>query len=172
MGYEMVSTTVRVVNDQGLEVKNDGKEIGEIIVKGPSFVEIHSNKEDNNEGWLRTGDMGTIDKAGHVVIVDRKKDIILNGKDAISSFEVESVLNEHSAIQEVAIIVTPHEKLGEILHAIVVLRESQLVTKEELIDYAKEKLDEVKRPREITFMDELPKTPSGKIQKIHLNDLV
>lgn len=168
----MVSTTVRVVNDQGLEVKNDGKEIGEIIVKGPSVVENDSNKADNHEGWLRTGDRGTIDETGHVIIVDRKKDIILNGKDAISSIEVEGVFNEHPAVQDVAIIVTPHEKLGEILHAIVVLHESHLVTKEELFHYAEEKLDEIKCPNEITFIDELPKTPSGKIQKIRLRELV
>ncbi|WP_404452374.1 class I adenylate-forming enzyme family protein [Virgibacillus necropolis] len=168
----MVSTTVRVVNDQGQDVKQDGIEIGEIIVKGPGVSKNHSNKEDNSEGWLRTSDMGTIDEKGHVNIVDRKKDIILNGTDAISSIEVESVFTEHPAVQEVAIIVTPHEKLGEILHAIVVLQESHLLTKSELFHYAKERLDEIKCPKEITFMDELPKTPSGKIQKIQLSELV
>lgn len=167
----MVSTTVCVVNDQGSNVKNDGKEIGEIIVKGPSVME-NPNKENKNDGWLRTGDMGTIDEGGHVTIVDRKKDIILNGKDTISSIEIESVFNKHPAVQEVAVIVTPHEELGEILHAIIVLQESHLITKEELFQYTKEKLDEIKRPKEITFMDELPKTPSGKIQKLHLRKQV
>lgn len=165
----MVSTTVRVVDEQGNNIKNDGNEIGEIIVKGPSVLK-NPNKKDENEGWLRTGDMGTIDENGHVTIVERKKDIYLNEKDGISSIEIENVFNKHPAIREIAIIVTPHIKLGEILHAIVVLHENHLITKAELFQYAKEKLDEIKRPKEITFIDELPKTPSGKIQKLHLKN--
>ncbi|ASK63701.1 Long-chain-fatty-acid--CoA ligase [Virgibacillus phasianinus] len=161
----MVSTTIRVVNDQGIDVQQDGKEIGEIIVKGPGVI-------GSDDEWLHTGDKGTIDGKGHVTIVDRKKDILLNGKDAISSIEVERVFHDHPAIQEAAIIVTPHKELGEVLHAIVVLKEAHLLTMEELFQYAKENLEEVKRPNEITFIDELPKTPSGKIQKLHLKELI
>ncbi|ASN05971.1 class I adenylate-forming enzyme family protein [Virgibacillus necropolis] len=168
----MVSTTVRIIDDQGENVKHDGIEIGEIIVKGPSVIDHDSGNNNENEGWLRTGDMGTIDEEGRVKIVDRKKDIVLNDKDAISSIEVESVFTKHPAIREIAIIVRPHKKLGDILHAIVVLQEGHLLTKEELFLYAKENLEEIKCPKEITFMDELPKTPSGKIQKIQLSELV
>lgn len=161
----MVSTTVRVVNDKNTDVKSDGEEIGEIIVKGPGV----SGTEDE---WLRTGDMGTIDEKGHVTIVNRKKDIVLNGKHSISSFDVEHAINMHPAVREAAVIVAPHKQFGEILHAIVVLHESNSLTEEDLFLHLREKLDETECPKEITFMDELPKTPSGKIQKLQLRELI
>ncbi|MFZ3579498.1 class I adenylate-forming enzyme family protein [Virgibacillus sp. DJP39] len=168
----MVSTTVRVVNDQGKDVKQDGIEIGEIIVKGPGVLEEQSGSDEINDGWLRTGDKGTIDAAGHVTIVERKKDISLNDEHAISTIELEGVFKEHPAVHEVAIILAPHKNLGEILHAIVVLHGNTQLTKKDLFDFVKGKIDEDHCPKEVTFMDELPKTPSGKIQKIQLNELV
>src|SRR5699024_2835740 len=176
-GYEMIGTKVRVVNDMHQDVANDGKEVGEVIVKGNGVMKGYwKNEEETNrtivDGWLHTGDMGTIDERGRINIVDRKKDIIISGGENISSIEVEGVFYEHPAVQEVAIIATPHEKWGETPHAIVVLRKGHIVTEQELIDFSREKLAHFKCPKAITFLDELPKTASGKILKVQLRELV
>ncbi|WP_029269168.1 long-chain-fatty-acid--CoA ligase [Virgibacillus alimentarius] len=176
-GYEMIGTKVRVVNDMHQDVANDGKEVGEVIVKGNGVMKGYwKNEEETNrtivDGWLHTGDMGTIDERSRINIVDRKKDIIISGGENISSIEVEGVFYEHPAVQEVAIIATPHEKWGETPHAIVVLRKGHIVTEQELIDFSREKLAHFKCPKAITFLDELPKTASGKILKVQLRELV
>src|SRR5690625_897402 len=176
-GYEMIGTKVRVVNEFHQDVANDGTEVGEIIVKGNGVMEGYwKNEEETNrtivDGWLHTGDMGTIDERGRINVVDRKKDIIISGGGNNSSIEVEGVFYDQPAVQEVAIIATPHEKWGETPHASVVLREGHMVTEQELIDFSRERLAHFKCPKTITFMDELPKTASGKILKVKLREMV
>ncbi|WP_373895833.1 class I adenylate-forming enzyme family protein [Virgibacillus natechei] len=165
----MVDTEVRVVNRHGEDVAPNGMEIGEIIVKGNGFTE--SEKETNQDGWLYTGDMGTKDEQGHITIVEHKNDPINNNENNISSLEVERVLYEHTAVKEVAVIVSPHEELGEISHAFVVLQAKSSVTEQELIAFTRGKLDSFKCPQTVTFMEELPKTVSGKILKVKLKDM-
>lgn len=176
-GYEMIGTKVRVVNELGQDVAQDGTEFGEVIVKGNGVMKGYWKDEAETnrtivDGWLHTGDMGTMDERGRVNIVDRKKDIIISGGENISSIEVEGVFYEHPAVQDAAIIAIPHERWGETPHAIVVLREGHIVTDQELIDFSKEKLAHFKCPKTITFMDELPKTASGKVLKVQLRELV
>jgi fatty-acyl-CoA synthase len=176
-GYEMIGTKVRVVNEFGEDIAKDNTEIGEVVVKGNGVMEGYwKNTEETKrtiiDGWLHTGDMGTMDERGRISIVDRKKDIIISGGENISSIEVEGIFYEHPAVQEAAIIAAPHEKWGETPHAAVVLREGHMVTEQELIDYAREKLAHFKCPTQITFMDELPKTASGKILKVKLRESV
>src|SRR5690625_6706096 len=113
-GYEMIGTKVRVVNEFLQDVANDGTEVGEIIVKGNGVMEGYwKNEEETNrtivDGWLHTGDMGTIDERGRINVVDRKKDIIISGGEQISSLGGEGGLYAHPAVPEVAIIGTPHE---------------------------------------------------------------
>ncbi|MBY7143823.1 hypothetical protein KFZ56_12350 [Virgibacillus sp. NKC19-3] len=165
----MVDTEVRVVNKHGKDVAPNGMEIGEIIVKGNGFTE--DRKEANQDGWLYTGDMGTKDEQGRITIVEHKNDPINNNEYNISALEVERILYEHSAVQEVAVIVSPHEEWGEISHAFVVPYTKSTVTEEELIEFSRGKLENFKCPQTITFMEELPKTVSGKILKVKLKDM-
>ena len=176
-GYEMIGTKVRVVSDTGEDVAEDGKEVGEVIVRGNGVMKGYwKNEEETNrtivDGWLHTGDMGTIDERGRISIVDRKKDIIISGGENISSIEVESVLYEHPAVQEAAIIAKPHEKWGETPHAIIVLREGHVATESELLEFTRSKLAHFKCPKEVSFVPELPKTASGKILKVKLREMV
>ena len=131
-----------------------------------------NNQEGTDEvirgGWYFTGDMAVVDEDGNIEIADRKKDIIISGGENISSIEVEGVLYEHPAVQEAAVISVPHEKWGETPQAIVVIKEGQLTSEEELIAFARSKLAHFKAPTIVLFTDELPKTASGKIQKVHL----
>jgi fatty-acyl-CoA synthase len=121
-------------------------------------------------GWLHTGDMGTIDEHGYIDIVDRKKDLIISGGENISSIEVEGALYEHPSVLEAAVIAVPHEKWGETPHAFVVVRDGHHVTEAEIIAFSRKKLAHFKAVTGVTFVEELPKTASGKIQKVHLRN--
>lgn len=106
----------------------------------------------------------------NIEIVDRKKDVIISGGENISSIEVENILYEHPAVIEAAAISIPHEKWGETPHAVVVVRDRETVTEEEIIAFARERLAHYKAPTSVSFVKELPKTGSGKIQKAHLRN--
>ncbi|MBA4538738.1 long-chain-fatty-acid--CoA ligase [Bacillus aquiflavi] len=174
-GHAMIGCQVKVVNEHGEEVAHNGKEIGEIIVRSNGIMEGYwKNPEATMEairnGWLYTGDMGTIDENGSIDIVDRKKDVIISGGENISSIEVEGVLYDHPAVLEAAVIAVPHEKWGETPHAFVVTRQGHTLTAEELIAFSRQKLAHFKAITSVTFVEELPKTASGKIQKVHLRN--
>ncbi|KHE66724.1 AMP-dependent synthetase, partial [Halobacillus sp. BBL2006] len=94
------------------------------------------------------------------------KDVIISGGENISSIEVEGALYEHPSVLEAAVVAIPHEKWGEVPHAVVVLREKELVSEEELIAFCREKIAHFKAPKSVSFIEELPKTASGKIQKV------
>lgn len=172
-GYPMIGSRVKVVDELGDEVAHDGKSIGEIITRTNNMMEgYYKNPEATNEtirdGWLFTGDMAVVDEAGFIEIVDRRKDVIISGGENISSIEVEGTLYEHPSILEAAVVAVPSEKWGEAPHAVVVLREGETIGEEEIITYCRSKLAHFKSPRSVTFMEELPKTASGKIQKVVL----
>ncbi|MFC5559422.1 long-chain-fatty-acid--CoA ligase [Ureibacillus thermophilus] len=172
-GTPFIGTEVKVVDENGEEVPHDGKTMGEIIVRGHGVMKGYWKNETATletivDGWLHTGDVGTIDEKGYIDITDRKKDIIISGGENISSIEVEGVLYEHPAVKEAAVIAVPHEKWGETPHAIVVVKEGHSVTEQELIDFTRSKLAHFKAITGASFVDELPKTASGKIQKVQL----
>jgi acyl-coenzyme A synthetase/AMP-(fatty) acid ligase len=163
----MAQTEVRVINEQGKDVAQNGMEIGEIVVRGQGVIDQNNGLPDAAEGWVRTGEMGKVDENGHIHVVEPKKDIT-SSETPISSFEVESVLLSHPAVQEAAVIPVPDQKLGEIIKSFIVLHKDQSATEQELIDYCLEKLEAAKCPQTVTFMEELPKTVSGKILKSQL----
>lgn len=174
-GYPMIGADVRIVDDAGNEVPHDGETAGEVAVRSHGVMKGYwKNDEATAEvlqnGYLLTGDMGTVDEYGYINIVDRKKDVIISGGENISSIEVEGVLYAHPAILEAAVIAVPHEKWGETPHAYVVLRENMTATEQEIIDFSRSKLAHFKAVTGITFVDELPKTASGKIQKVQIRD--
>ncbi|MCG7344845.1 long-chain-fatty-acid--CoA ligase [Sporosarcina sp. ACRSL] len=172
-GYQMSLTNVKVVDENGEEVAPNGKEIGELVIRSNGVMEGYwKNEKATNEvirnGWFHTGDMGVVDSDGYIEIVDRKKDVIISGGENISSIEVENILYEHPAVVEAAVVSIPHEKWGETPHAVVVVREGATVSEEEIIAFARERIAHYKAPTSVSFVDELPKTGSGKIQKAHL----
>lgn len=174
-GYPMIGNDVRILDDYGEEVEHDGIQVGEVAVRSHGVMKGYWKNADATEealrnGWLFTGDMGTVDENGYINIVDRKKDVIISGGENISSIEVEGVLYEHPAVLEAAVIAVPHEKWGETPHAYIVLRENVEVTEDEFIAFSKERLAHFKAVTSITFVEELPKTASGKIQKVQLRN--
>ncbi|SFB16959.1 MULTISPECIES: AMP-binding protein [unclassified Bacillus (in: firmicutes)] len=150
-------------------------EIGEIAVKGPQVMKGYWNRPEETEqtlrdGWLLTGDLGYMDDKGYFYVVDRKKDMIIAGGFNIYPREIEEILYEHPAIQEVVAAGIPDPYRGETVKAYVVLKEGKNVTEEELNEFARKHLASYKVPRVYEFRDELPKTAVGKILRRALVD--
>lgn len=175
-GVELISSgELKVVDDGGREVPWDGGTLGELVARGNVVMEGYfrdpeATREIMGDGWFHTGDAAVTHPDGYVEIRDRIKDVIISGGENISSIEVEGVLLRHQAVREVAIVGLPHEKWGETPHAFVVLNEGATATEEELIAFARERLAHFKAPRAVSFVEELPKTATGKLQKYVLRD--
>jgi fatty-acyl-CoA synthase len=173
-GVELLTSgELRVVDQEGREVPADGQTVGEIIVRGNVVMEGYYHDPEATEramgdGWFHTGDAAAVHPDGYVEIRDRLKDVIISGGENISSIEVEGTLLRHQAIQEVAIVGLPHEKWGETPHAFVVLREGASATEDDIIAFARDNMAHFKAPSGVTFVGELPKTATGKIQKFVL----
>jgi len=151
------------------------REIGEIAVKGPQIMKGYWNRPEDTaatlkDGWLLTGDMGYMDEEGYFYVVDRKKDMIIAGGFNIYPREIEEVLYEHPAIQELVVAGVPDAYRGETVKAYIVLKEGEKVTEEELDEYARKYLAAYKIPRIYEFRKELPKTAVGKILRRVLVD--
>jgi fatty-acyl-CoA synthase len=170
-GVELLTSgELRVVDSDGREVPADGQTVGEIVVRGNVVMEGYYNDPEATmramgDGWFHTGDAAVLHPDGYAEIRDRLKDVIISGGENISSVEVEGVLLRHPEVQEVAIVGLPHEKWGETPHAFVVLRDGGSATEEDVITFARDRLAHFKAPRGVTFVAELPKTATGKIQK-------
>ena len=119
-------------------------------------------------GWFHTGDIGVRDEDGYLFIVDRLKDMIVSGGENIAGSEVERVLYEHEAVLEVAVVGRPDERWGEVPVAFVVLRPGATATPDELIEHCRAQLAKFKVPKDVTFLDALPRNPSGKVLKREL----
>ena len=173
-GVELITSgDLRVVDSDGKDVALNGQELGEIVVRGNVVMKgYYNDPEATNkvmgDGWFHTGDAAVMHPDGYVEIRDRLKDVIISGGENISSVEVEGVLLRHPSVQEAAIVGLPHEKWGEAPHAYVVLKQGATATEAELIQLCRDRLAHFKAPHSVTFVQELPKTATGKIQKYML----
>jgi acyl-CoA synthetase (AMP-forming)/AMP-acid ligase II len=173
-GVEMIGAgELRVVDSDGKDVPADSQTLGEIVFRGNVILDGYYNDPEATEkvmgdGWFHTGDAAVMHADGYVEIRDRIKDVIISGGENISSIEVEGVLLRHPAVQEAAIVGLPHEKWGEAPFAYVVLKPGASATEAELIAFTRERLAHFKAPHGVTFVPELPKTATGKIQKFVL----
>ncbi len=173
-GVELITSgELRVVDTDGAEVPADGQTLGEIVVRGNVVMDGYYHDPEATEramgdGWFHTGDAAVVHPDGYVEIRDRIKDVIISGGENISSIEVEGTLLRHPAIREAAIVGLPDEKWGETPHAFVVLKDGETATEAEIVEFTRERLAHFKAPRGVTFVTELPKTATGKIQKFVL----
>jgi len=160
----------RVVDAEGNEVPHDGVTVGEIVVRGNCVMAGYYNDPEGTVlamrgGWFHSGDAAVVHRDGYLEIRDRLKDVIISGGENISSIEVEGALLRHPAVAEVAVVGLPHEKWGEAPQAFVVLRPGASATEAELRQFARDHLAHFKVPQGFTFLAELPKTATGKLQK-------
>ncbi|MGB6778530.1 MAG: long-chain-fatty-acid--CoA ligase [Planococcus citreus] len=167
----------KVVNQEdGREVAWNGKELGEIITRGNVvmagyYKDPEKTAEAIRDGWFYTGDLAVTHPDGFIEIQDRIKDMIISGGENISSTEIEGVLYKHPAIAEVAVIAVPDEKWGEVPKAIIVLHKGAEVTEQEILDYTREHMSRFKVPKSVDFVEALPKTATGKLQKFQLREM-
>jgi fatty-acyl-CoA synthase len=165
---------IRVVNEKG-EAPWDGKTLGELQIRGPWISGSYYNRPDTqdaftNDGWLRTGDVATIDPEGYMKIADRTKDLIKSGGEWISSVDLENALMAHPSIAEAAVIAVPHPKWLERPLAVVVLKEGEKVTEGELWEFLAAKFRKWWLPDAFVFADEIPRTSAGKFSKAKLRE--
>jgi len=163
---------VRVVNDHG-EAPWDGATLGELHVRGPWVASSYFNAPGTEDrwtadGWLRTGDIATIDAEGYVQIADRAKDLIKSGGEWISSVDLENALVAHPAVREAGVIAVPHPKWDERPIAVVVLRAGAETTPDELRQFLSSRFAKWQLPDAFVFLDELPHTSTGKLSKLEL----
>lgn len=171
IGLPIWGTGAKVVDANGREAAPG--ERGELALYGHHIMKGYLNKpeataEAMKNGWFHTGDIATMDEDGYFYIVDRVKDMVIRGGYNVYPREVEEALYEHPGVAEVAVIGIPHEELGEEVAAVVAMKDGESATEEEMISFAKERVASYKYPRNVTFVDELPKTATGKILKREL----
>lgn len=167
-GKTCINVEVKVVDDIGKEVPTG--QTGEVIVRGTNAMTGYwgrpeATTETLKDGWIYTGDLAYMDPKGYIFLVDRKKEIIISGAFNIYPAEVERVLKNHPAIDDIAVIGIPDEDWGEAVKAVVVLKEGAKATQEEIIAYAKDQGLRFRAPKSVDFIDELPRSPYGKPDK-------
>jgi fatty-acyl-CoA synthase len=172
-GRLMCQVEHRLVGDGGVMLPCDGEAVGEIEVRGPWVTGAYYKDDDPakfRDGWLRTGDVGTIDPLGYVTLTDRAKDVIKSGGEWISSMELENILMGHPAVAEAAVIGVEDEKWGERPLAAVVLAEGCAATAAELRAFLADRVPRWQLPERWSFIAEVPKTSVGKFAKTRMRD--
>ena len=168
VGKPIPPVTFRIVDEDGVEQPPAG--VGELLVSNPGkereyFADAEATADTWRDGWLHTGDLAYLDEDGYLYIVGRKKDVIIRGGNNVHAADVEAVLLEHPAVQEVAVAGVPHPVLGEDVAAWVVPFPGTRPDSDELVVFLRDRLSDYKIPRRITFVDQLPRNATGKVMK-------
>ncbi len=174
-GKPTVSTQVRVVDPSGSDVA--AGEPGEVWFRGPAVMESYwenerATREAFHDGWLRSGDVGLIDEEGYLTVVGRLKDIIIVGSSNVHPRDLEAVLESCADIQEAAVIGRPDRELGEVPVACVVRAPGRTLTREQVIRLFEDRLAAYKHPRDVIFLEALPRNATDKVDRTGLHDLV
>jgi fatty-acyl-CoA synthase len=169
----LVTDGIRVVDDNMHDIPQDAATLGEVVMRGNNVMTGYFNDPTATAqafrgNWFHSGDLAVHHPDGYIELRDRAKDIIISGGENISTIEVEAALASHPAVLEAAVIGIPHEKWGERPKAFIVLRPNTTATPDELKDHTRTQIARYKVPDEIEFLDQLPKTSTGKIQKFQL----
>jgi len=173
-GLPVPFVEIRARGDEGL-VPWDGETMGELEVRGPSIIKTYFHTEEGDDkfsegGWFKTGDIVTIDRRGFIKITDRTKDLIKSGGEWISSVELENALMAHPAVAEAAVIAMPHEKWDERPLAAIVLKDGENVTEDDLRKHLEKDFAKFWLPDAYEFVEEIPKTATGKFLKMELRE--
>ena len=169
IGRPMADVEMKIIDEEGNDLPPG--EVGEIVARGPRVMSGYwkdaekTAKAMTKDGWLRTGDMGYMDGEGYFYLAGRGDDLIIRGGENISPEEVENALYAHPSVEEAAVIGIPDPEWGQEPRAIVVLKQGMAATAEELVEFCRQRLSSFKRPRSVVFVDELPRTSTGKVLK-------
>jgi len=175
IGFPAMHCEVRIVNDRGEDCAAD--EPGEILVRGKNVMSHYWNnpeatKSNLIDGWFHSGDIATVDKSGCYHFVDRKKDVIISGSENIYPAEVENVLMDHPEILEVAVVGRKDDRWGEVPVAVMAIAQNSRLDKDQVLGWLSGKLGKYKHPRDVLFVDELPRNEMRKVLKNAVRDMV
>ncbi|MNF83429.1 Long-chain-fatty-acid--CoA ligase [compost metagenome] len=173
-GRSLFGVSMKIVDTTGAELPRDGKASGHLLVKGPWIASQYYRAEDgpmlDDAGWFDTGDIATIDRDNYLHITDRAKDVIKSGGEWISSIDLENAAIGHPAVAEAAVIGIPHSKWQERPLLVVVLKPGKTASKEELLGFLEARVAKWWLPDDVVFVEALPHTATGKLQKIKLRE--
>jgi len=174
-GRAIYGVEMEIVDDDGNILPRDGKAFGELLVRGPWIASAYYKDDEGTRasfqnGWLRTGDVSTLDEEGFMQIVDRSKDVIKSGGEWISSIDLENIAVGHPDVLEAAVIGLPHPKWGERPLLVVVLRQDSGVSKSDILAFIEPRVTNIWLPDDVAFVDKLPHTATGKIYKAGLRE--
>jgi fatty-acyl-CoA synthase len=174
-GVAGIGVDLQILDEAGNPVPRDNATVGEVCARSNVVFKGYWEQPDETakairDGYFHTGDLGVWDGTSNIHIVDRKKDVFISGSENISSPDIEDTLYRHPAVLECAVIGVPHEKWGETPMALVVLRDGESVTGQDLIDFCRDNLAHFKCPTSVEFVDGLPRTATGKLQKFVLRE--
>jgi len=165
---------IRIVGADGAELPRDGRSAGDVHVRGPWIMRRYFRDEGGDpltpDGWLPTGDVGTLDADGYLQITDRSKDVIKSGGEWVSSIELENIAVGHPAVAEAAVIGVAHPKWGERPLLVVVKKPAAELTRDGLLAFYDGKAAKWSTPADVVFVDELPHTATGKLSKVTLRE--
>lgn len=173
VGQALNHTEIAIIDDAG-QILPPGT-VGEVSVRSDSALSFYWNNHGASldairDGWFSTGDMGFLDEQGYLFLVDRKKDMIISGGENIYCREVEEAIMDHAEVVDVAVIGVPDDYWGEAVKAVVVRASASTVSAEALIEHCATMIARYKRPKSVDFVDELPRLPSGKVNKVTLRE--
>ncbi len=174
-GVEAIGVDIQVLDDDGKPVPQDNQAIGEVCARSNVVLKGYWQQPEETDkaiygGYFHSGDLAVWDEHGNIHIVDRKKDVIISGGENISSPELEDALYHHPAVLECAVIGVPSEKWGETPKALIVLREGMTATEPEVIEFSRQHLAHFKCPTSVEFVESLPRTATGKLQKFLIRE--
>lgn len=170
-GRPVTGVDMRIVDDRGRELPPG--EAGEVVVRGPNVARGYLNRPEETAaafrgGWFHTGDVGRMDAAGFLYLLDRKKDVVITGGENVYTSEVEAALYQHPGIDEAAVVGVPDDTYGEALFAAIVPAPGARLDRDGIIAHCRERIGGYKIPRRMAFVDEMPKSAMGKILKTEL----
>jgi fatty-acyl-CoA synthase len=171
----IIAEEMRVVDDAMQDVPADAETLGEVVMRGNNVMQgYYQQPEATTEafrgGWFHSGDLAVVHPDGYIEVVDRAKDVIVSGGENISSVEVEAMLYEHPAVLEAAVVGVPDTRWGEVPKALVVLKPNQQASEADLIGFCRDHMAHFKAPKSVEFVEALPKTATGKVQKFALRE--
>jgi fatty-acyl-CoA synthase len=174
-GVEAIGVDIQVLDDDGKPVPQDGMSIGEVCARSNVVLKGYWLQPDEtdkaiHDGYFHSGDLAVWDELGNIHIVDRKKDVIISGGENISSPEIEDALYKHPAVLECAVVGVPSEKWGETPKALIVLRAGMTATEHDIIEFTRGHLAHFKCPTSVDFVESLPRTATGKLQKFLIRE--
>lgn len=173
IGVPVPSTDAHIVNPENPDETLPPGAVGELAVRGPQVFQGYWNRPEESvhalrNGWLLTGDIARMDDDGFFYIVERKKDMIIVGGYKVFPREIEEELFRHPKVQDASVIGVPHPKMGQVPKAFIVLKDGEIATEQEIVEYIREQLADYKVPRAVEFRHALPKTMIGKVLKRQL----